>query len=732
MATIKDVSKLAGVSLGTVSNVLNGKTNNEELIEKVEKAINDLSYRPDAVARGLKNTRSNIIGVVIPDVVQPQYHEFLMTLEKHLRTRGFNLLVHFSHGNRLLEAQSVDSLLDMKVASIVIYSASSYEFQDKWSDCNIPMLLITGENRVKFHGNIIFLDYSEAFQKVLNLIDSNENMNIGLVVERGLYERGRLKEIFLNRSGDSSLVVLAESSKEAGFKSAFELNHLCGKLDAIIVGSQALGEGMVRGLARLGKTDIPVYAIKGSSWIEDANIYKGVISLSHHDVAVEAVHNIADVIQRPAIREQTTYNIVAELKQSTISSGKIVKAKNDLHFAMYDCSSARSLQMYSTIYEKAAGKRIYFDMFSYGELETLLYEHAEQKNSRYDGFMIDIAWFQGLVESGLVKNLDHILKNNKSYLNDFEKNAVRDYGMYVESLYAIPFMSGSQILFYQRDLFGNSALRRKFERKYHEELVPPESWVQFNTIAEFFTQKYNPASPVKYGVSMSYGDNVYTTIDFLDRLWAYGGKLFDDFGNVVINSSSAVAALKSLRQSYLYSSGAILDSWDKVAMEFSEGNSAMAILYNSDVGDINNPTKSKIAGNLGYSLIPGKIPVQGGWSLGLNSYGKHTEEAERFLLWACDKGNGIPLTIMGGSTLRSEYYRSQDIEKTQPWKRLVEQTLSLGRKRAMPEIWDESRWKNKIYTEIIPGEILKVINGEQSESAPVDNMAEKIEQLTGE
>ena len=51
MATIKEVAKLAGVSIGTVSNVLNGKTSNAELIDRVESAMSQLSYRPD-VMRG--------------------------------------------------------------------------------------------------------------------------------------------------------------------------------------------------------------------------------------------------------------------------------------------------------------------------------------------------------------------------------------------------------------------------------------------------------------------------------------------------------------------------------------------------------------------------------------------------------------------------------------------------------------------------------------------------------
>ena len=80
MATIKEVAKLANVSLGTVSNVLNGKTQNEELIQRVEAAMEQLSYRPDANARSLKNTRSGVIGVILPDVLQRDLADFLLEL----------------------------------------------------------------------------------------------------------------------------------------------------------------------------------------------------------------------------------------------------------------------------------------------------------------------------------------------------------------------------------------------------------------------------------------------------------------------------------------------------------------------------------------------------------------------------------------------------------------------------------------------------------------------------
>ena len=93
MATIKEVAKLAGVSIGTVSNVLNGKTSNAELIDRVESAMSQLSYRPDANARSLKNTKSKLIGVLMPEICQSDHAHFLSRLENLLREQGYGILL---------------------------------------------------------------------------------------------------------------------------------------------------------------------------------------------------------------------------------------------------------------------------------------------------------------------------------------------------------------------------------------------------------------------------------------------------------------------------------------------------------------------------------------------------------------------------------------------------------------------------------------------------------------
>ena len=119
----------------------------------------------------------------------------------------------------------------------------------------------------------------------------------------------------------------------------------------------------------------------------------------------------------------------------------------------------------------------------------------------------------------------------------------------------------------------------------------------------------------------------------------------------------------------------------------------------------------------------------GGWSLGLNRFCRRPEEAERFLLWACGNQNSIPLSLLGGSTLRQEYYTRPDLDNLEPWKQVVLVSNALSRKRAMPEILDESRFKNSIYTRIIPEEILGVVRGQWSAGQAVRQMEARIKTL---
>ena len=94
MATIYEVAEQAGVSLSTVSRVLNGrKTVNPKLREKVEKAVQELNYRPSSVARSLATNKTESIGVLVSELATPFFGEMMQAIEATLRMANKHVII---------------------------------------------------------------------------------------------------------------------------------------------------------------------------------------------------------------------------------------------------------------------------------------------------------------------------------------------------------------------------------------------------------------------------------------------------------------------------------------------------------------------------------------------------------------------------------------------------------------------------------------------------------------
>jgi LacI family transcriptional regulator len=92
--TIADVAQAAGASVSTVSRVLNGvDTVDPVLAERVRQAIGSLGYRPNAAAQGLARGRSGTVGVLVPDLANPYFHDTLKAVSQVARAAGQRVLV---------------------------------------------------------------------------------------------------------------------------------------------------------------------------------------------------------------------------------------------------------------------------------------------------------------------------------------------------------------------------------------------------------------------------------------------------------------------------------------------------------------------------------------------------------------------------------------------------------------------------------------------------------------
>ena len=121
--TIKDVAEKAGVSTSTVSRVLSPQVNNYmrgETKEKVLKAIKELDYRPDIRAQSLRGRGTKIIGLVMPDALNPFYQELAYILEEVCYKEKYGLLVCSSKNSITRELAYIDLLERQKVDGIIL------------------------------------------------------------------------------------------------------------------------------------------------------------------------------------------------------------------------------------------------------------------------------------------------------------------------------------------------------------------------------------------------------------------------------------------------------------------------------------------------------------------------------------------------------------------------------------------------------------------------------------
>lgn len=118
--TQKELAKLAGVSAGTVSNVISGSAAvSERARQKVLDAIKTLNYQPNLIARSLRMNRTRTLGIVIPDITTPFFPKLVRGAESAAREAGYFLIVLDSEGSdereqemiSLLEAQRVEGIL---------------------------------------------------------------------------------------------------------------------------------------------------------------------------------------------------------------------------------------------------------------------------------------------------------------------------------------------------------------------------------------------------------------------------------------------------------------------------------------------------------------------------------------------------------------------------------------------------------------------------------------------
>lgn len=181
MAGIRDVAKYAGVSASTVSRVFSGVAYVEpETKQKVLDAVKALNYKPNLAARSLKSGSSHLVGLIIPDIMNPYYSEVVKCLEACAVKAGYALILCDALGDVEREKQYFKTLQHLFVDGILYLAPTDHIEHIKPYIGDIPMVIVNRNFEV--NAPCINIDNVDAAYQGLKYLFENGHRNVKVYV----------------------------------------------------------------------------------------------------------------------------------------------------------------------------------------------------------------------------------------------------------------------------------------------------------------------------------------------------------------------------------------------------------------------------------------------------------------------------------------------------------------------------------------------------------------------
>ncbi len=181
--TIKDLAKKAGVSVGTVSNVINGlgsvKKDNKI---KVLDAMKELKYIPNLTAKSLKTNKTNTIGLIVPTIDNPFYPAVAKGVEDFANSKGYTILLCNSDRKYEKEVQYMDMLLSKRVAGIILIKSRLNDYKIKEYKNQVQLVFVDYLNTQSIDIDTIKVDNYGGSLKAMDHLFSLGHRDIAFIL----------------------------------------------------------------------------------------------------------------------------------------------------------------------------------------------------------------------------------------------------------------------------------------------------------------------------------------------------------------------------------------------------------------------------------------------------------------------------------------------------------------------------------------------------------------------
>lgn len=282
------------------------------------------------------------------------------------------------------------------------------------------------------------------------------------------------------------------------------------------------------------------------------------------------------------------------------------------------------------------------------DIELLPYDQMREKilasslapDSIYDLIIVDNPWMYDLASGGYLEPLSERIENaGEDYNYDDFSEPLRNIAEVDGETYAIPFYNYALGLIYRKDLFEEN------------NLATPNSLDELQRAVEQLT------SDEMTGIAMQPQRGYKIFEEWANWLFAEGGAIQDESGNIVLDSPEARSALEKYIETYQTSAPKDSINWgfDEALRSVSSGQAATMLSYNWMLPTLNNPDGSSgdLHGNFQLSSVPGGKSVLGAWYWAIPSNSKFKDQAWEFIHWITASEQDLERVLAGGAPIRN-------------------------------------------------------------------------------
>ena len=297
--SIADVARESGVSIFTVSAVINNKAHvSKARRQRVEDAIRKLNYRPNLIARSLIKQKTQTIGMIVTDIANPFFPMVVRGAEDAAQKHGYNLLLCNSDDVPEKEERELELLLSKRVDGILL-TKTTEDFKPSLrqmiKDVNIPFVLVMRTYPQLTKDAVVSDDYQGAYEAVRHLARSGRR-RIGLV--SGPMKVSNAKERYRgfrdaleaeNLPYEAALVAEGDYRIESGFRAGHSL--LSQRPDGIYCANHLMTIGLLKAAGEIGVTcpeDFGLVSFDDYPWLGVFRPRLTTVELPKHQLGSEA------------------------------------------------------------------------------------------------------------------------------------------------------------------------------------------------------------------------------------------------------------------------------------------------------------------------------------------------------------------------------------------------------------------------------------------------------------